>query len=1375
MKETLVVVVPQDERIYTGDEGQSVPLLSQCQCGQVDVVPAPLESVQPVDAPQASRLENLESLWKEAEDAQKTMLQVDAQDKRLLKLPWHCRTMAFFAFEKCGLVFEVLFIFFMYYLDVILDIKMCMTFVRYGDVWFMTFSVLGIVLALIFTTMEMNRQLSSLREAGNIAAADGLFAQLLFIGFLIPFQLHMFYICCRSVWDGKPHLFLYTSKLAESVVEATVSGSVQTYATIFRHLDVEDMVVAYASVALSYLSIGLAFTSFDRRETGLASLPGLATGWFSHYGALIAVLVCRICEVTSRVTSLGLFQLAMRFETVFGRFVLGPLIAFDGLAMVVLTVVFQLQQRSGWDALLQALQYSVPSVIGFMNPLLSRGNTHTIPAWAYYSLRLVELLIMGWLVWTFEVWHGKGDKRDHRRADNRYHLEAFKIEFSDDHIALYAFAISTIGWMLLVPIIRTFYADDVMLHDRSIFRSQQFDVIKQRLRDDLLVLRDEAQPLELVRGVTFHRICNSVLKHELTTLRAELGKETALGRMTGKGTTVGRSHSKEWRSMGFLQLRVWQELSKEKEREAGQDHKTDSFLQYLRVWYNIGDFLKRPPESDKLKALQGRSMLVHKDLLAVVEAGKKDLYLRYVENACVALEDANVQGTLRFMSTIQMLLQVIPAWPKKWDPPHDPNQDEKRIFVAKCELVLACMQQGWKFHLESFKPRADELLAKLEVKTIEELRLMEMDEHDVRFVCTTQLITLVQIWQAMPQEHRMGVFREDREIAAMLDAAELLSKRKLAPSSAEMEEQEDSCYKLHIESTEHLAFFEENLDDRLMLYQLKKREANWFQKKDNDSMSSFYSLVREATRLSVVTMADEDDSMPTVLQEKSGAKAYCAKVKAEDGSFKDGERLTVQLQGLVEMGGTDNFWQLKDQMGGDAEKRSVQRTALLLMCNAIKASDLDNTIKHSVEEENLKNASPMNLAGRGISGAIEEGKLRDPDEIAKKRLRVFTDVCEQVRSECTSALKDKHSQLQRYFEKCVHPMTTTEISDVVEYRNLKTTAAIGKIAHLKRKNLTAIAEADTIVDHFNTFLTTVASAFTPFDSTNLWNRDVEEMCKTTHEAVRLERDQLRQEVNQYWNEQETKISTEAKENEAAAKIARKQARAEAQKLAVQKRLAEEMAKRNEQKKKEAEEAQAKAHEEAEQAKKDRQAAIDAEEKAKNEKEAALTLQERAEIREREAKESEAKANAALKEKEAQELKLKRDIEELEGQRRRLEEQKVEAQAAAQQYEREKTAAEASAKEEKQAAQSALKRQKAAEKKEADADRKTEEAKKKLKEAHDLMAEVMEKSEKFRLATSATNATQSQSTEEATKSEEVNGFLDMMTSTLDNIKQKLSLA
>ena len=87
-------------------------------------------------------------------------------------------------------------------------------------------------------------------------------------------------------------------------------------------------------------------------------------------------MIFRACEVLSRIISLGIFQLALRNETVFvkgfsfQRFGGAAAVGFDFIIMFILIAMIQGCERQNWFNCI----YSLLSVFVFINPLMLQQN-----------------------------------------------------------------------------------------------------------------------------------------------------------------------------------------------------------------------------------------------------------------------------------------------------------------------------------------------------------------------------------------------------------------------------------------------------------------------------------------------------------------------------------------------------------------------------------------------------------------------------------------------------------------------------------------------------------------------------------------------------------------------------------------------------------------------------------------------------------------------------------------------------------------------------------------------------------------------------------------------------------------------------------------
>ena len=354
-----------------------------------------------------------------------------------------------------------------FYLDLALDVQAIIFFMNCHEYQFALLNLLGILLSNVYTFVDM-------RVVVGTAGADAWEA--LTAGYLVPFNLHYAYLTGltwaswqkaskqsrqhesdkqRASLVKAKHPLLHCSRLAEALMEAFISSLVQSYAlahhnvsqkTAYFNLTQEQMV--YFSLAFSFGNMGVALMGFDSAE-GLHHLPG--TG--RSQATKLLVLVVRVAEVSSRITSIALFSVCTRgliplhfadawpqpVQFLCKSFLLtaGPCLASPALRSVF--SVFSLAlfgiclasstgcqgRLSQWDLsgknrapvpfLTFALQVLMDflvlvvwiwasggdtakaflSVLCCMNPLLEKGNPFSVRVDLYYAFRLGEFLLAG--------------------------------------------------------------------------------------------------------------------------------------------------------------------------------------------------------------------------------------------------------------------------------------------------------------------------------------------------------------------------------------------------------------------------------------------------------------------------------------------------------------------------------------------------------------------------------------------------------------------------------------------------------------------------------------------------------------------------------------------------------------------------------------------------------------------------------------------------------------------------------------------------------------------------------------------------------------------------------------------------------------------
>ena len=218
---------------------------------------------------------------------------------------------------------------FRYTVDLWFDIQAMRIFLQEHQVWFFTLNLSGVFLGLLWTAYEFYNVITT--PGAKITNTEIFFA-----GLTLPLLgQHVTYLAILSLFRGSLHPFLFVSTLAEAILESSISSFIQTYAVVFTsNLTWDQKAQLYFSVFSSFVSIGYAFSTIDMKQGGrmLVKVPGFCNGFNARF---TVVFLFRICEITSRATSLALFQTVTR---PYGMFII---IAADGIIMSMVTIFYQ--------------------------------------------------------------------------------------------------------------------------------------------------------------------------------------------------------------------------------------------------------------------------------------------------------------------------------------------------------------------------------------------------------------------------------------------------------------------------------------------------------------------------------------------------------------------------------------------------------------------------------------------------------------------------------------------------------------------------------------------------------------------------------------------------------------------------------------------------------------------------------------------------------------------------------------------------------------------------------------------------------------------------------------------------------------------------
>ncbi|CAE7421508.1 unnamed protein product [Symbiodinium natans] len=242
---------------------------------------------------------------------------------------WRVRVAALFCFQV------VVMMWLRYTVDLLMDVQAMTIFLQHAEHAFFLLNLAGVFLGLIWTAYEFYMVIAGGSTVGGSKIPR---SEIFFAGLTLPvLGQHVTYLAMLSLFRGEVHPFLFVSTLSEAILESSFSSYIQTYAVVFT----DEMTWAqksqlYFSIFMSFVSIGYAFSTIDMFKNGrmLVKIPGFCKGFDARF---FTVFFFRVAEITSRATSLALFQAITR---PYGMFVL---IAADALIMASLTILFQCQ------------------------------------------------------------------------------------------------------------------------------------------------------------------------------------------------------------------------------------------------------------------------------------------------------------------------------------------------------------------------------------------------------------------------------------------------------------------------------------------------------------------------------------------------------------------------------------------------------------------------------------------------------------------------------------------------------------------------------------------------------------------------------------------------------------------------------------------------------------------------------------------------------------------------------------------------------------------------------------------------------------------------------------------------------------------------
>jgi len=581
-----------------------VPLTMAAPTGYIELTTSPEETIQPLISRRDSTvfdgvLQKVEEEIKSQQVEDDEIAEMQGKDdwrkeqKQLRELVENKSVISliqrYFVSRAFFVIDILLMVVFFFYLDFCLDLKMMWTFYQQGDMMFLMMNASGIALGVLATFAQM---VSLVHKRGAIGI-DGRF--LLLLGFATTLQLHVVSLGIYSIYTGEKSVFLFAAKLMESVVEATISSLVQTYAVIFEQLQDSTMWVASASISMSYLSIAYCYAKFDSSDTRILGLPGRKKDFFykgSWPGTLSLVFVARTCEITSRIISLGLFAKSQlhgvneRCTPTGGRQMIAFVGFVDVAANLLMTGYEQVFKHGMWGNMI----YGAFGVFCHVNPILERRNVASMKYLHYYLLRVLELALMLYLAQRCEPCE--------------------KLWTIAQHELVYVFLCTTAGWMVLFPVIRLRFVGEGLLEwSPEMFAEAKLSNVEQLFRDSLMdirrVLPEGGGMLEgftedqmtrglrdkIKRSVRFHLLCKNALVKTVERLEGKFKVTADAPKKAGVGWAgIGKRGIGEMKEK-FVELREGADADALKEKDTTSSCSCNDTCRANVHWWCFGFLL----------------------------------------------------------------------------------------------------------------------------------------------------------------------------------------------------------------------------------------------------------------------------------------------------------------------------------------------------------------------------------------------------------------------------------------------------------------------------------------------------------------------------------------------------------------------------------------------------------------------------------------------------------------------------------------------------------------------------------------------------------------------------------------------------------------
>lgn len=230
-------------------------------------------------------------------------------------------------------------------------------------------------------------------------------------------QVQIFTEAHRCLFQDGDTDYFHTLRLMEAILESAPNSVVQLYALISwaggANLPAFYVLLLRTSVAVSFVSVGLGLAMWEQKVQFRTS------GWY-----IASVAVMRFFEIASRSLTLALFSSIAAPHGIWWA------LAADYGAMLVLILKHQSVQFT------YGLFLAVPLVFVSLEPLVWRRDDHAVPKDSYYSLRILEFIVM----WIYIIYQQGFSQVDEKAMS----------EWTNSQVAA---LVSTLGLYLTLPCI----------------------------------------------------------------------------------------------------------------------------------------------------------------------------------------------------------------------------------------------------------------------------------------------------------------------------------------------------------------------------------------------------------------------------------------------------------------------------------------------------------------------------------------------------------------------------------------------------------------------------------------------------------------------------------------------------------------------------------------------------------------------------------------------------------------------------------------------------------------------------------------------------------------------------------------------------------